>query len=123
VEPVRPVWGGGRSAFVGGLAAGAGPPGVGGPAWGGEGKVDIAHDAVGDVLLGPPHGLGEGEAERLRQVGGDGERRLPGAPFEQADVRPVDPRALGEFVHGHAPLPARVGYQLGDGIAELDPPL
>ena len=53
--------------------------------------------------------LGETQAERLRQVGGDGERGLPGTPLEQADVRPVHACALGELVHGHALLTTRIG--------------
>ena len=37
--------------------------------------------------------------------------------------RSVDAGSLGELVHGHALLAARIRDQLGDGITELDPPL
>jgi hypothetical protein len=73
------------------------------------GELDVGHDTVPDVLLCLLHELGEAEAERLGQVGRDGERRLPGTPLEQADVRPMHARAVGELVHGHAFLTTRVG--------------
>jgi len=82
-------------------------------------ELDLRHVAVADIVLRLCHGVRQAQAERLGQARCHGEGRLPRAALEQADVRPMDTRAVCEFVHRETLLASCVCDETRDDLAHV----